>query len=130
MESQASQMTLGLLPEPRTPWEKFVLSYGVQALVMAFFILTALLYPQVLVMPVHDYHFISLVSTPPPVPQAPAPVKNFPVPKIAQVVTPRPEALRVPAELTVHKKPDVPDVQAPKVNLAANKRAPSFPSNW
>lgn len=122
MDSQVSQLTLGLLPEPRTRWEKFVLSYGVQSVVMAFFVLSALLYPEVLVLPVHDYHFISLVNTPPPVPQKPAPVKNFPVPKMAQLVTPRPEALRVPAELTAQKKPDMPEVQAPKVNLAANKQ--------
>jgi TonB family protein len=101
---------------------RFVFSYGVQSLVIAFFVLTALLYPEVLVLPVHDYHFISLVNTPPPVPQKPAPVKNFPEPKTVQLVTPRPEALRVPADLTAHKKPDVPEVQAPKVNLAATKQ--------
>jgi len=119
MDSQASELTLGLLPERRAPWGKFVLSYGAQSLVVAFLLVAALIYPEVLAMPVHDYHFISLVSTPPPVPQAPAPVKNFPTPKIAQLVTPRPEALRVPAELTARKKPDVPEVQAPKVNVAA-----------
>jgi TonB family protein len=90
----------------------------VQSLVLAFFVIAAIVYPEVLVLPVHDYHFVSLVSTPPPVPQAPAPVKNFPVPKIAEPVTPRPEALRVPSELVQSKKPDV---QAPKVTLAAKK---------
>lgn len=123
MDSQVSELTLGLLPERRTPWEKFVFSYGIQSLVLAFFVLTALLYPEVLVLPVHDYHFISLVNTPPPVPQTPAPVKNFPVPKTAQLVTPRPEALRVPAELMAPKKPQVSEVQAPKVTLAATKVA-------
>jgi TonB family protein len=118
MDSQASQLTLDLLPEPRTRWQRFVLSYGVQSLVLAFFVIAAIVYPEVLVLPVHDYHFVSLVSTPPPVPQAPAPVKNFPVPKIAEPVTPRPEALRVPSELVQSKKPDV---QAPKVTLAATK---------
>ena len=122
MDSQVSELTLGLLPERRTPWGKFVFSYGVQSLVMAFFVLSALLYPEVLDLPVHDYHFISLVNTPPPVPQKPAPVKNLPEPKTAQVITPpRPEALRVPAELIAPKKPNVPDVQAPQVKVAANK---------
>jgi len=122
MDSQASQLTLGLLPEPRTRWGRFVLSYGMQSLVVAFFVIAAIIYPEVLVLPVHDYHFVSLVSTPPPVPQAPAPVKHFPVPvpKIAEPVTPRPEAMRVPAEL-VQKKPPVPEDQAPKVTLAASK---------
>jgi len=127
MDSQASQsdLTLGLLPEARTRWGRFVLSYGVQSLVMGFFVLIAILYPEVLVLPVHDYHFVSLVSTAPPIPQAPAPVKHFsiPVPKITEPtepVTPRPQALRVPTEL-VQKRQPVPEEQAPKINLAAKK---------
>src|SRR5450759_5163747 len=122
MYSQASQLTLGLLPEPRTRWGKFVLGYGVQSLMLAFCVVVAVAYPEVLEFPVHDYHFVSLVSTPPPVPQAPAPVKHFPVPvpKIAEPVTPRPEAMRVPSEL-VQKKPPVSEDQAPKVTLAAKK---------
>ncbi|MFZ0797285.1 MAG: energy transducer TonB [Terriglobales bacterium] len=122
MDSHDSQLTLGLLPEPSTRWGRFVFSYGVQSLVITFFVLTAILYPEVLVLPVHDYHFISLVSTPPPVPQTPAPVKHFPAPtpKITEPVMPRPEAMRVPAEL-VRKKLPVPEEQAPKVALAAPK---------
>ena len=123
----AAQLTLGLLPEPGTRWGRFVLSYGVQSLVMAFFVVTAIVYPEVLVLPVHDYHFVSLVSTPPPVPQTPAPVKHFPLPlpqitepKITEPVTPRPEAMRVPAEL-VRKKQPLPEEKAPKVTLAAKK---------
>jgi TonB family protein len=126
MDSQASQfqLTLGLLPEPRTRWGRFVLSYGVQTVVVAFFVLTAILYPDVLVLPVHDYHFVSLVSTAPPIPQAPAPVKHFaaPVPKVTEPATPRPQAMRVPAEL-VQKKLPVPEEQAPKVALASKKEA-------
>lgn len=120
MDSQPSPLTLGLLPDPRTRWQRFVLSYGVQSLVMTFFVITAIMYPEVLVLPVHDYHFISLVNTPPPVPDSPAPVKHFPAPKITEPVAPRPEAMRVPAEL-VQKKPPVPEEQAPKVTLAATK---------
>lgn len=122
MDFDASPLTLGLLPEHRTRWERFVLSYGVQTLVMGFFVIAAAVYPEVLVMPVHDYHFVSLVSTPPPVSAAPAPVKHFPEPvaKLTEPVTPRPEAMRVPREL-VQKKPPVPEEQAPKVTLAATK---------
>jgi TonB family protein len=93
-----------------------------QSLVMALFVIMAVAYPEVLVMPLHDYHFVSLVSTPPPVPQAPAPVKNFPAPapRIVEPVTPRPEALRVPLDVP-RKKPPVPEDQAPKVTLSATK---------
>lgn len=116
------ELTLGLLPEPRTHWERFAFSYGVQGVVIAFFVITAIIYPEVLTLPVHDYHFVSLVSTAPPIPQQPAPIKHFsvPVPKITAPVTPRPEAMRVPAEL-VQKKLPLPEEQAPKVTLAAKK---------
>ena len=122
MDSQASQLTLGLLPEPRKRWEKFVFSYGAQAALVAFFLVYAIMHPEVLEPRDHDYHFVSLVSTPPPVPQAPAPVRHFstPVPKNIEPVAPRPEAMRVPQEL-VQKKVPVPEEQAPKVTLAAKK---------
>ena len=121
MDYQAQKMTLGLLPEPQARGEKFILSYGIQSVCVAFFVLMAILHPDVLEPREHDYHFVSLVSTPPPVPQAPAPVKHFPVPKkIVEPVAPRPEAMRVPSEL-VRPKKTVPDEQAPKVTLAAKK---------
>lgn len=126
MNSHASQLTLGLLPEPQTRWGRFVLGYGVQSLVLAFFVITAIVYPDVLEVPIHDYHFVRLVDTPPPVEEAPAPVKHFPEP-VAKVteptepVEPRPEAMRVPAEL-VQKKPPVPEEKAPEVTLAAEKQ--------
>jgi TonB family protein len=122
MDSQPSQLTLGLLPEPRKRWEKFVFSYGVQAALLTFFVIVGIMHPDVLEPRERDYHFVSLVSTPPPVPQAPAPVRHFsvPEPKITEPVTPRPEAMRVPVEL-VRKKVPVPEEQAPKVTLAATK---------
>ena len=119
MDSQASQLTLGLLPEPRARWQKFVFSYGVQSLILTFVVVAALVHPEILEIPLRDYHFVSLVNTPPPVPQKPAPVRNFPTPKIAEIIPQRPEAMRVPQELRAPKKPDTPEVQAPKVELAA-----------
>ena len=122
MESQVSPLTLGLLPQPRRRWEKFIFSYGVQTLVMAFFLIAAVLNPEILVLPVHDYHFVGFVSVPPPIPQTPQPVKNIPVPapKITEPVMPRPDALRVPTELVQKKAPIVED-QAPKVAVDTHK---------
>ena len=119
MDSPASQLTLGLLPEPRARWQKFVFSYGVQSLIMTFAVVSAVMHPEMLEIPLRDYHFVSLVNTPPPVPQKPAPIRNFTPPKVAEVVPPRPEALRVPKELMPPKKVQVPEVQPPKVELAA-----------
>jgi TonB family protein len=133
MDSQAQKMTLGLLPEPQARGKKFVFSYGIQSVVVAFFVITAILHPDVLEPREHDYHFVSLVNTPPPVPQAPAPVRHFavPPPKFTEPVIPRPEAMRVPAEL-VQKKPVVREEKAPEVTLAAKKEvlpdvAPTIP---
>lgn len=100
MDSQASQLTLGLLPEPRTRWGRFAFSYSVLSVATAGFLIYFIMHPDALEVN-HDYHFVSLVSTPPPIPQTPAPVKHFPIPppKIAEPVTPRPEAMRVPTEL-------------------------------
>jgi TonB family protein len=122
MNSQVGELTLGLLPEPRTRWGRFVVSYGMQSVVTVVFVIAAIAHPEVLVLPVHDYHFVSLVDTPPPIPQKPAPVKNFPAPapKIAEAVTPRPQALRVPAELAPRKAP-VAEIEPPKVAVAAPK---------
>ena len=125
MDSQPLHLTLGLLPGPRARWQRFVFSYGAQSLVVAFFVIAAVAYPDVLVLPARDYHFVGLVRlviTPPPVPQAPAPVKHFnvPVPKINETVKPRTQAMCVPPEL-VQKKPSVPEDQAPTVTLAATK---------
>jgi hypothetical protein len=123
MDSQASQLTLGLLPEPRTRWGRFMLSYGVQSVVVAFFVIAAMVYPEVLV----AYRCTTTTSSAWSAlrlrfRKTPAPVKHFPVPapKISEPVTPRPEAMRVPTEL-VQKKPPVPEEQAPKVTLAAKK---------
>ena len=123
MYSQVSELTLGLLPEARTRWGRFVLSYGMQSVVLTVFVIAAIAHPEVLVLPVHDYHFVRLVDTPPPIPQKPAPVKNFPAPapRVAEVVTPRPQAMRVPAELVAHKTPPVADIQPPKIAITANK---------
>jgi TonB family protein len=126
MNSQASDLTLGLLPESRTRWEKFVFSYGVQSVLLTFFVIVGIMHPDVLEPRDRDYHFVSLVSTPPPIPQAPAPVRHFsappptPTPKISEPVTPRPEAMRVPTEL-VQKKVVVPEEKVPEVTLAAKK---------
>jgi TonB family protein len=121
----ASSLTLGLLPEPRTRWGRFVLGYGMQSVVMTLFVIAAIAQPAILVLPVHDYHFIGLVSVPVPVPQTPAPIKNFATPKVTEKiepVTPRPQALRVPAELVVPKK-EIADIQPPKVAMAPAKEA-------
>jgi len=108
------------LSESRPPWKKFFASMGVQTLMLVAFLSTGILYPQVIDIPLHDYHFIQLVNTPPPVNYQPAPLRAFKAPPVAQLELPRPEALRVPPEIRQKLKEEIP-AAAPKVNVAENK---------
>jgi TonB family protein len=85
-----------------------------------------ILRPQVLRQPVHDYHAVSLVNTPPPVNHEPAPIRDFKVPEpVAYRDTPIPENLRLPAP-TPKPKVNVEETQAPKVQMAESR--PNLPA--
>ena len=119
----AENELFSLLPEKRPPWKEFVFSMGTQGAALLAVVWVGVLFPQVIDLPNHDYHFIALVSTPPPVNHQPAPVRVFktpPPPEVAKV-EPNPDALRVPEEIR-HPKPQPEDLPtAPKVSLAATK---------
>jgi len=130
MDYASDNDLFSLLPDRRPPWKEFMFSAGTQGLLLLGLVWVGVLFPQVLDLPNHDYHFIELVSTPAPVPQKPAPVRVFktpPPPGVAQV-EPRPEALRVPPEVR-HLAPQPENVPvAPKVDLAATKPVPLPPT--
>src|SRR6202011_730595 len=112
-----------LLPERKPPWIEFTFSTGTQALVVAVFLWVRLLHPEVLSTPEHDYHVVTLVSTPVPVNHQPQPLEKPPVVARAEF---RPEVLHVPA---ADRKPRVEDVPAPTVNIASRKPDPMPLSN-
>jgi TonB family protein len=111
-----------MLPEPGWRWKEFGLSYGTQILLVAFSLTLIALRPQVIAQTAKDLRLIALVETPPPVNHQPAPVRVIPEPSaITQLKAPIPDNLR----LEVPKpKPQVEDVVAPKVQVAAEKPAP------
>ncbi len=114
-----------LLPERRPPWKEFVLTMGFQGLGLFLLAWAAVLNLAVLDAPVHDYHFIRLVETPPVVSHEPAPVRQVPPP---QVETPPAEMLRVPApEVRPKISPEEVPV-APKLEIAASKPVPLPPA--
>jgi TonB family protein len=85
-----------------------------------------LLYPRVLPKPAGDYKAVVLVSTPPPVNHEPAPIREFKIPDpVANLDTPIPENLRLPAPTPKPRPTVVEETQAPKVDMAANK--PNLP---
>ena len=94
---------------------------GVQSLALFAFVWLGVLNLSVLPAPVHDYHFIRLVETPPPVNLEPAPVKIIPAPapREAQLETP-PEVLRVPPP-EVRPKPLEETPVAPNIEIASTK---------
>jgi len=77
--------------------------------------------------PVHDYHFVRLVETPPPEIHEPAPAVS-PPPVVAHIETPPAEVLRVPAPEVKPKTPSEEALVAPQVEIAASKPVPLPPA--
>jgi len=125
--TQASDHDLfSLLPQRRPPWKEFVLSTGVQGLAVLIAVWVLMLRLQVLV-PTRDYHFVELVSTPPPVNHVPAPVRVIePPPVVAEVKLPLPETLRVVAPQVKPKVRQEDPPTPPKIEIA-NKIVPLQP---
>src|SRR5437868_8798659 len=108
-----------LLPERRPPWKEFIFSFSSQGLGLFLLAWLAVLHPEVLVPPTHDYHFIRLVKTPAPInhqPQPPRVLKQ----EVARLETPAEPALRLPPEVKPKVQRDE-SPQAPKVELASTK---------
>jgi TonB family protein len=104
-----------LLPQKRTPWWKFALSTGAQGLLVLIAVWVAMLRPQVLI-PTRDYHFVEMVSTPPPVNRVPAPVRVI-QPPAAEVRLP--ETLRVIAPVPRPRVQPETSPSAPKMEIAS-----------
>ena len=94
---------------------------GLQGLGLFVLAWAAVLNLAVLDQPVHDYHFIRLVETPPVVNHEPAPVKQIPPPRVARVETPPADVLRVPPPVVQPKIAPEEMPVAPKVEIAATK---------
>src|SRR3989475_1922536 len=108
-----------MLPERRPPWKEFLFSMGAESVALLVLAWVGVLHPEVLAPPIHDYHFVQLVNTPPPVNHQPAPVRMIKPPVVAE--RENPQALRLPPESKKVKVPD--DSPAPpKVEVAASSK--------
>src|ERR1700752_3840688 len=108
------------LPKWRAPWSEFVLSYGIQATLIAIFFWVPILTPQI-VESKKDYHAMELVPT--PVPESHEPQRRLKEPILqAKVdpVDPLPNALRLSAPQP-QPKPRVENAPAPEVRIATKK---------
>jgi len=117
-----------MLPYRRPPWKEFVLTMGVQSIALFLLVWLGVLNMAVLDPPTHDYHFIRLVDTPPPVNLEPAPVKEIPAPRVARVETPAPEVLRLPPPVVQPKARPEDAPVAPNIEVAAPKAVPLPPT--
>jgi TonB family protein len=113
------------LPPWRTPWSDFLVSYGVQAVVVAIFVWIPLLHPEILERPKPDYHAIELVPTPVPVNHEPQ--RQLPKPVVVATLDPPPAALRLAAPRP-EPKPKLEEAPAPEVKIATRKPEPLPPT--
>src|SRR5215471_14101972 len=108
------------LPRWRAPWSEFVLSYGVQATLIALFFWVPILTPQI-VESKKDYHAIELVPT--PVPENHEPQRQLRE-RVLQAkldpIDPPKNALRLAAPQP-QPKPKMEDAPVPEVKIAAKK---------
>lgn len=110
------------LPKWKAPWHEFVLSYGVQAIIIAIAVWIPVLHPEIMEGPKKDYHAIELVPT--PVPENHAPQRQLPKPVVA-MLDPPPAALRLPAPQP-QPKPlrQMEDMPLPEVKIAVKRPDP------
>src|SRR5215471_1105145 len=127
--SSQESVLFSSLPKWKAPWSEFVLSYGVQAVIIAILVWIPVLHPEILEPPKKDYHAMELVPTPVPVNHEPQ--RQLPRPVLAaklEPIDPPPAAVRLPAPV-VKPKPRVEDAPAPVVKIATKtpEVAPSAP---
>ncbi len=120
LPSSSTESTLfSPLAQWKMPWSDFVVSYSVQAVVIAIVVWIPVLHPEILESPTKDYHAIELVPT--PVPFDHAPQRRLLKPTIVARLDPPPGALRLPSPQPL-PKPKVEDTPAPVVEVKiANK---------
>lgn len=105
-----------MLPNWRTPWSEFFLSYGVQAIIIGIAVWIPVLHPEILEGPKKDYHAIELVPTPVPVNLEPQ--KRLPArPVLVAKLDPPPAALHLSAPRP-QPRPKVEVAPAPEVKIA------------
>ncbi len=113
------------LPPWQMPWSDLLVSYGLQAVLVAIAVWIPILHPEILERPKPDYHAVELVPTPVPVNHEPQ--KQLRKPVIMAELDPPPADLRLPAPLS-QPKPKVETAPAPEVKMASRKLDPLPPT--
>src|SRR5689334_18090786 len=114
MDQPSSTQLFSVLSGKHAPWQQLAFSYTLHFTLLLASLGIVLLHPLTLESPLHDYHFIRLVETPPVEDLLPAPVRF-----VTSPVQPEPAqlALRPAEEPAFRPKPQL--VSPPKVEIAA-----------
>ena len=112
-----------MLPSPSPPWWKMVLGMGAEAAVIITITWLLIIRPIVYEAPKKESLAITLVDTPVPVNHAPQPVRKLPPPPVEEIR----QALKLPAPVIAKPKVEE-EIQAPKVQVAANKPVIDIPA--
>ena len=115
------------LPGWKTPWSEFLVSYGLQTVILLMFFWVPVLTAPVLENK-KDYHAIELVPTPVPENHDPQPQLRKQIVAKLDPIDPPPTALRVPAAKSQPEDAPVPEVKiAKKMEALPTPAAPVIP---
>jgi len=115
------------LPRWSTPWSELLLSYGVQAVVIAVLVWIPILHPEIIASPKRDFQSIELVSTPVPVNHTPQ--RQLPKPVVVANLDPPPAQLHLSAPRPLPRPKVVEDTSVPEVKIAERKLENLPPTN-
>jgi TonB family protein len=115
------------LPRWSTPWSELLLSYGVQAVVIAVLVWIPILHPEIIAPPKRDFQAIELVPTPVPVNHTPQ--RQLPKPVVVAKLDPPPAQLHLSAPRPLPKPKVVEDTPIPEVKIVEKKLENLPPTN-
>lgn len=115
------------LPRWSTPWSELLLSYGVQAVVIAVLVWIPILHPEIIAPPKTDFQSIELVPTPVPVNHTPQ--RQLPKPVVVAELDPPPAQLHLSAPRPLPKPKVVEDTPIPEVKITERKLENLPPTN-
>jgi TonB family protein len=116
-------LTLGLLPEKKLDWRKFVLSYGMVVLVLLMLLVSRLIWPDAMGT-WGNYTVTEIIPRPDLVPEKPIVKKQPKITKLLPVAKFEAPKLIVPKEVR-QPKPEPEQIEAPKI-MPVNFQAPKI----
>ena len=122
MSPVSNQPLFSLLPETRPPWRKMLATMGLEVAAVLIIAVLILISPVGNVAARKVITSITLVDTPPPVPQQPQPIRKLSPPPVEEIRT----ALKLPAPILPKPKVEE-EITPPKIEVAAKRPVIDIP---